>query len=87
LEKRLKIIGYIAVTLGLVSAVLCYFPFGMFFGIFTGFLGMIVSSVYIFIDTKNEINTHRFTAGIFGMILSSLPVLFMMIWIFRMKSS
>ena len=76
MEQRLKIIGYISVTLRALAALLC--PFAIFYGIIAGFFGMIVSTIYIFIDTRNEINTRRFTAGMLGMLLSSIPILFML---------
>lgn len=76
MQQRLRIIGYISITLGVLAALLC--PFAIFYGIIAGFFGMIVSTIYIFIDTRNEINTKRFTAGILGMLLSSVPILFML---------
>lgn len=79
MEKRLKIIGYISLTLGVLAALLCItpVPFGVFYAMLAGFLGLIVSSIYIFIDTRNEINTKKITPGVIGMMLSSIPVLFM----------
>lgn len=76
MAQRLKIIGYISIGLGAIAALLC--PFAIFYGILAGFFGMIISTVYIFIDTKNEINTRKFTAGMLGMLLSSVPILFML---------
>jgi hypothetical protein len=86
LEKKLKIIGYICVGFGALAAFLCIAPvlgltgitFGVFFAILAGFIGMITSAIYVFIDTRNEINKHKFTAGVLGMILSSVPILFML---------
>jgi len=77
MEKKLKIIGIISICLGLVATALCIIPWGIFFAILAGFLGLIVSTIYIYLDTKNQINSKRFTAGIIGMILSSTPILFM----------
>lgn len=79
MEKRLKIIGYISLTLGVLAALLCITPvaFGVFYAMLAGFLGLIASSIYIFIDTRNEINTKKITPGVIGMMLSSIPVLFM----------
>ena len=75
-STKLKYIGYASVTLGIIAALLC--PIAIFFGIIAGFFGMIVSTIYIFIDTKNEINTKKLTPGVIGMLLSSVPVLFML---------
>jgi hypothetical protein len=46
-----------------------------------GFLGMICSAIYVYIDTKNEINTSTITPGIIGVLLSSTPVLLILILI------
>jgi hypothetical protein len=81
MEKKLKILGYFCISLGLLAAVLCITPvkFGVFFAILAGFLGMLSSSIYVFIDTRNEINNKKFTAGVLGMILSSIPIIFMLV--------
>lgn len=80
MEKKLNILGYICVGLGALAALLCVTPiaFGVFFALLAGFLGMVTSSIYIFVDTRNEINKKKFTAGVLGMILSSIPILFML---------
>ncbi len=80
MEKKLKLIGYIAITLGSLAALLCVVPilYGVFYAMLLGFLGLITSSIYIFIDTKNEINQKKITAGVIAMILSSIPVLLML---------
>lgn len=79
-ERKLKILGYVCVSLGIIAALLCITPvaFGVFFAILAGFFGMVTSAIYVFIDTRNEINKNKFTAGVLGMILSSIPILFML---------
>jgi hypothetical protein len=80
MEKRLKILGYVSISLGILAAVLCItpMPFAVLFAVLSGFFGLLCSSIYIFIDTRNEINTKKFTPGIIGMILSSIPIFFML---------
>ena len=73
--KKLKLIGILAISLGAIAALLCLFPKGIILAMPIGFFGMICSSIYIYIDTKNEINSNSFTLGILGIILSSVPVL------------
>ncbi len=81
LQKRLKILGTISILLGAVAALLCVSSQkGLFFSIPIGFIGMLCSGIYVFIDTRNEVNTKKITPGIIGMILSSVPVLFMLIF-------
>ncbi|MDF2438062.1 MAG: hypothetical protein K0Q95_2438 [Bacteroidota bacterium] len=80
LERRLKILGYVCIGFGLLAALLCITPikFAVFYAILAGFIGMVTSSIYVFIDTRNEINKKKFTPGVIGMILSSIPILFML---------
>jgi hypothetical protein len=80
LEKKLKIIGYICLSLGILAALLCVTPiaFGVFYAVLAGFLGMVTSSVYVFIDTRYEITKKKFSAGVIGMMLSSIPILFLL---------
>jgi len=87
MEKKLKILGYASIILGTAAALLCVIPvpFAVMFAVLSGFFGLIFSSIYIFIDTRNEVNTKKFTPGIIGMILSSIPILFMLAIIIMSK--
>ena len=92
MEKRLKILGYISVGFGALAAFLCVAPvlgigftFAVFFAILAGFVGMVTSAIYVFIDTRHEINKHKFTAGVLGMLLSSVPIVFMLAVIIMSK--
>lgn len=38
---------------------------------------MVLSTIYIFLDMKHQVNTAKITAGVIGMFLSSIPVLIM----------
>jgi hypothetical protein len=80
MEKKLKILGFISIALGVIAALLCItpMPFAVMFAVLSGFFGLLCSSIYIFIDTRNEVNTKKFTPGVIGMILSSIPILFML---------
>jgi hypothetical protein len=74
MQKNIKILGIACIVIGLIASLLCLIPFGLFLSLPVGFLGMITSTIYVYIDTKNNINTKRFTPGIIGMILSSIPI-------------
>jgi hypothetical protein len=79
LQKRLKILGIVSIFIGSIAAVLCLTTIKVFFyAIPIGFVGMLCSGIYVFIDTRNEINKKKITPGIIGMLLSSLPVLFIL---------
>jgi hypothetical protein len=73
MEKNLKYLGIACIAIGSITAISCFFS--LFIALPLGFLGMIISAIYVYIDTKNEINTSGITAGIIGLLLSSAPVL------------
>lgn len=60
-----------------LAATLLSLPYfsGLFMALALSFIGMICSSIYVYLDTKYEINTKKITPGIIGMLLSSVPVL------------
>ncbi len=78
MQKNLKTLGIVSISIGCVAAILCVVPGAFIFAIPVGFIGMLSSGIYVFIDTRHEINTNRVTAGIIGMGLSSMPILFML---------
>lgn len=74
-ERKIKILGIVSLILGAFSAMFCLFPGGIIIAMPIGFFGMICSSIYIYIDTRDDINTSKITPGIISMFLSSIPVL------------
>jgi hypothetical protein len=85
-EKNLKILGYASISIGVIACLLCLAGIYLFFfALIAGFIGMILSSIYVFIDTRNSINQKKFTAGVLGMLLNSVPVLLMLAVIILMK--
>ena len=73
-QKKLKVLGMLSLLFGVAAASLCLIPKGFIMAMPVGFFGMISSSIYVYIDTKNQVNTKSITPGIIGMILSSIPV-------------
>jgi len=89
LQKKIKVLGIFSIILGSITAILCVTTVqGLFYSIPFGFAGMVCSGIYVFIDTRNEINKKKITPGIIGMILSSIPILFMLsiMIMYRFKS-
>jgi len=76
MHKKLKTLGIVSIVIGSVTALLCITPIpgSQILALPIGFIGMICSCIYIFIDTKKEINTKKFSPGIIGLLLSSSPV-------------
>ncbi len=77
MNKKIKILGIVSIIVGSITALLCILPIarGLFIALPLGFTGMVCSGIYVFIDTKNQIGSKKFTPGIIGMLLSSAPVL------------
>lgn len=77
MEKTLRILGIACIAIGIAATAVSFMPYGIFLGIILSFFGMVLSTIYIFLDMKHQINTAKITAGVIGMFLSSIPVLIM----------
>jgi energy-converting hydrogenase Eha subunit C len=75
MQKKIKLLGIISIIIGSISALLCLSPRTLILALPVGFIGMICSCVYVFIDTRDGINSKKITLGVIGVILSSIPVL------------
>ena len=80
MPKKIKLLGIISIVIGSISALLCLSPRALIFSLPFGFIGMICSCIYIFIDTRGELSTKKITPGIVGVLLSSIPVLLILIF-------
>ncbi len=74
-RKRLFIIGKAAMAFGSMATFLCLFPDLIFWAIMFGVLGLSTSTLYIFIDHKYDVRRKKYTEGVIGMLLSSIPIL------------
>ena len=83
MEKKLKVLGIVSIIIGSIAALLCISPMhsSILMALPIGFAGMVCSCIYVFLDTKNEINTKKITPGIIGILLSSAPVLLILTFI------
>lgn len=75
MQKQIKILGFASITLGIISAIIWMLPYGMILALPTGFMGMVISTIYVYLDMKYQVNTKKFTLGVWGIILSSIPIL------------
>ena len=82
MKKALKVLGVVSIGFGCIATVLCLFPMGIFFAVLSGFLGMLCSTIYIFIDNKYDLSNKRITPGVIGIILSSIPILLIVLFNF-----
>lgn len=72
-----KALGIACITVGAITTLLSYFS--LKYAMPLSIVGILMSGVYVFIDTKNQIHKSAITPGILGMILSSIPVLFVLV--------
>lgn len=83
LFKVYKFSGIISLIFGIIAACCLVsiktVPIGLLFSI----LGFITAGINVFLGTKHELSGKKYPLGYAGMILSSLPVVFLMIMIFR----
>lgn len=80
-----RFLGYLSIVVGL-AATGCIFKIqNMFFAVALSILGFIISGINIYMNTKYYSEVETYPKGYFGMLFSSLPVLFMMFVIFKFK--
>ncbi len=79
MQKSLRVFGFLSIGFGSIAALLCLFPLGIFFAVFAGFLGMLSSTVYIFVGSRYQIDSKKLTPGLIGIALSSIPIVLIVI--------
>jgi succinate dehydrogenase/fumarate reductase cytochrome b subunit len=80
-----KVSGYLSIALG-VMAVLCIYRIQyMYYGVALAIFGFIFSGINIFLNEKHYFEQEKYPKGYIGMFLSSLPVIFLMLIIFKFK--
>lgn len=78
-----KALGYFSLLIGVLATLSIYRIQFAFFGIALGILGFIVSGINIFLNTKYYSEEEKYPKGYLGMVLSSIPVLFMLFVIMK----
>ncbi len=84
-----KTSGYLSLVFGalccifIVLLVLTDKPLFLMLSLLNTFLGFISSIINIFLNAKYEISKKNFSMGFAGLILSSVPVVFLMIFILK----
>jgi hypothetical protein len=81
-----KLSGYFSIIIGILAALCIYRPQLMMAGMGLALLGFIVSGTNIFLNAKYFSELEKWPKGYIGMFLSSLPVIFMMLLIFKFKN-
>jgi len=83
LEKKIKLLGISSLIIGTLTALISIYPSpgSLLIALPLGFIGMLCSSAYVYIDTTHSINSKKITPGIIGIVLNSAPVLIILIFI------
>lgn len=78
-----KVSGYLSVVFGAAASLTLINPFYLFFSLLFAIIGFVFSTVNIYLNAKYEIAKSNFSLGYVGVVLSSIPVVFLMVLIFR----
>jgi len=78
-----KLSGILSVILGAAASLTLINPRYLFYSLLFSIIGFVFSTVNIYLNAKYEITKGNFTLGHVGVILSSVPVIFLLILIFR----
>lgn len=78
-----KLSGILSIVFGTLSCILLMKPFLILFALLSAIIGFVFSTINIYINAKYEISKKAFSLGYIGMMLSSFPVIFLLVIIFR----
>lgn len=85
MEKLTRTVGNICLFLGFTAAFCTILflikpvPVCIIVALFCGLMGFIASSVYIVMNTRFAVNDKKIHPGILGLLMSSVPVIFILI--------
>jgi len=80
-----KFSGYLSIVIGILAVLCIYRIQYMYYGVILSILGFIFAGINIFLNAKHYFEQEKYPKGYLGMFLSSLPVIFMMLIIFKFK--
>ncbi len=83
--KAFKLTGNLSIAFGILAALSCIQPSFLMVGMLCSIVGLIFSVFNIFIYTRNEIGSRTFIRAHLGMILSSAPIVYILIIILFFK--
>lgn len=76
-----KLSGVLSLVFGTICCLILIKPTLLFFSLLSAITGFTFSIINIYLNTKYEITQKSFTVGYIGMILSSFPVIFLLVLI------
>lgn len=78
-----KLSGIIAVLCGIICCLAVLSPNYLSFALIFAIIGYTFSTINIYLNAKHEITKSSFSIGYLGMILASVPVIFVLFLIIR----
>lgn len=86
-ERLYTISGYLSLILGAAAALSIYKLPLLYLGLPVAVLGLLLSIYNIFLQTKHGFEEGKYAKGYLGLLLSSLPVVFLAVMIFRARAN
>ena len=80
-----RILGYFSIVIGLAATLCIFNSRNLFFGIMLSIAGFLSAGINIYLNQKYYRDQEEYPKGYWGMVLSSLPVLFLLFVIYRYK--
>lgn len=76
MPKYIPLIGWLGLVCGIVSAASAFLPgWGAFISMTAMLPGFLLSSLYVMMSTRHQIEMPKINPGYIGMILSSTPLI------------
>jgi bacteriorhodopsin len=77
--------GYLSIIIGIIATLGISRLQWVYYAVGLGFVGMILAIINVFLNVKYFSEQERTPKGLFGLFLSSLPIIFLMLIIFKFK--
>jgi hypothetical protein len=75
MQKYIPLIGWAGLIFGIVTAIAAFMPgLGFFIAITAMLPGFLLSSLYVMLSSRHQVETPRIHPGYIGMVLSSVPI-------------
>ena len=78
-----KLSGLLSIVFGTISCLILIKPFLLMISLLSAIIGFTCATINVYLNAKFEITKSSFSIGYIGMILSSFPVIFLMVLIAR----
>ena len=78
-----KLSGILSLVFGTLSCLILIKPYLLMFALLSAIIGFFFSTLNIYMNAKYEITKKTFSVGYIGMMLSSFPVIFLLVIIIR----